>query len=448
MYLAHYGFREEPFSITSNPRFLWLSHQHEEAYAHLLYAIEQRKGFAVLSGDIGTGKTTLINSVLDRLGDKVQSAVVYNSSLNTEELFRYLFRDFDIPRKAEDRADSIIALNDWLLAQAEAEINTVIIIDEAQNLSLETMEDLRLLSNLETSSKKLLQILLVGQPELNGKLADPSLHQLQQRIAIRYDLQPFKKDETAEYVRHRLKIAGGEHTADIFDGGALAVIHEISAGVPRVINQVCDTALLKGYGKGLKVLDRAFMQSVGDEEFAFRKQQARPAAPAASPDAPAPSAAATQRKGLSPLAAVLLVLLVAVASWAFFRGKGETPPPVILENTGEVQALQQELAEARRSMGQMQKQLEELANRPFPKAEEDVTQDPPEEDVPLRVVSPPGDPEVILVRIRQNDTLMKIVEREYGQSDWNRIDQILALNPRIKNPNLIRIGDRIRIPRP
>ncbi|MCB1048039.1 MAG: AAA family ATPase [Calditrichaeota bacterium] len=460
MYLAHYGFHEEPFSITSDPKFLWLSPQHEEAYAHLLYAIEQRKGFAVLSGDIGTGKTTLINSVLNRLGDTVKSAVVYNSSLNTDELFQYLFRDFDIAAKPANRAEGVIALNDWLLEQARQDINTVIIIDEAQNLSLATLEDLRLLSNLETAKRKLLQILLVGQPELNDKLADPSLHQLQQRIAIRYHLKPFKADETRAYVQHRLSLAGGPAASGIFDGGALGVIQEISAGVPRVINQVCDTALLKGYGKSLKVLDKAFLQSVSNEEFAFRKQQ--PKVRPMEPTVAAPTTVAeSRRSSRMPWLVGLNLGILGLLAWALFLRPGTGTEPAVA-NEKELATLQQELAAARNSVSDMQRQLEELANRPLGTTEANVVPDQenarPQAQEAVRTADVTEESEGTegsrdaqgntLVRIRQNDTLMKIVTREYGQADWDRIQQILTLNPRIKNPNLIRIGDLIRIPAP
>lgn len=460
MYLTHYQLSVEPFAITSDPRFLWLSPQHEEAFAHLLYAVQQRKGFAVLTGGIGTGKTTLINSVLDRLGGSVRSAVLYNASLDTDELFRYIFRDFGLDARARSRSEAVIELNDWLLQQAESETNAVIVVDEAQNLKIETLEDLRLLSNMETARRKLLQIILVGQPELNGKLGQPELAQLQQRIAIRYHLRAFQISETREYVRHRFRVAGGD-PSKVFTSDMLDLLHEASGGVPRVINQICDTALLRGYSKGRQTIDADFLREVLVEDFAHRMggvPGVEPASTSASAKPNASSALSAPARGRG-LAWSIVAVLAAVLAGTWFWPSPRTARPVaehvseVAEATSapaqpdtsllaELQSarserdrLQQEIADLRRSREEAATRAAATETRP----EHAVVHAEPETDSPLA-----GGTQ--RVRIRQDDTLMKIVQRHYGRGDWKLIEAVLAANPWIENPNLIRVGDLLTMP--
>ena len=250
MYLDYYGFREPPFSLTPDPRFLFLSERHRDALEHLLYGIRERKGFIQLTGEVGAGKTTLCRAALERLGPGVHTALILNPVLSSPQLLRTILVELGLePSGRSDRALYLEQLNAHLLEQAHAGTDVVLIIDEAQDLSPELLEQVRLLSNLETDRQKLIQIVLIGQPELRRMLDDPALRQLRQRITVRYHLTPLDRDETELYVQWRMQVAGGNGRL-AFTPWALRAIHRYSGGIPRLINAVCDTALLAGYVAG------------------------------------------------------------------------------------------------------------------------------------------------------------------------------------------------------
>jgi len=261
MYKEYFHLREEPFSITPDPRFLYMTGRHREALDHLLYGIRQRKGFICLTGEVGAGKTTLCRALLAELGSDVHTALILNPVLSPTQLLRAIVQEFGMHSKCRDRLSYLWLLNSFLL-QAIAEDKTcVLIIDEAQDMPRPTLEMARLLSNLETERHKLLQIVLVGQPELRALLGKPSLRQLAQRITVRYHLGAMTPQETGEYIRHRLRIAGAsEPQADQpgidFDGGAIEEIYRYSQGTPRLINAVGDKALLAGYVYGTGRIDQ------------------------------------------------------------------------------------------------------------------------------------------------------------------------------------------------
>jgi general secretion pathway protein A len=246
MYCPFFGLQEKPFSITPDPRFLFLSPSHQEALGHLLYGIEERKGFISVTGEVGTGKTLLCRALLDRLGSDVRTALIFNSFLSEMELLRSINEDFGISQGGATRKELIDLLNHYLIGEFSAGRNAVLIIDEAQNLAPPVLEQIRMLSNLETERGKLLQIVLVGQPELRQQLARPELRQLNQRIALRYHIQPFNRQETVDYINHRLVVAGS-HGGVKFSRRALSAIYRLSAGVPRKINLLCDRAMLSAY---------------------------------------------------------------------------------------------------------------------------------------------------------------------------------------------------------
>ncbi|QSX76988.1 ExeA family protein [Agrilutibacter solisilvae] len=249
MYLEHYGLKEAPFSITPDPRFVFLSERHRDALAHLLFGIGQGGGggFVQLTGEVGTGKTTLSRLLLEQIPDNTRVALVLNPRLSPEELLETICEELHLP--VEGRRGSIKALTDALnayLLDAYAQgLRVVLIIDEAQNLSTPALEQVRLLTNLETHTQKLLQIILLGQPELRDLLARPELRQLAQRITARYHLTPLDAAETTGYLRHRYRVAGGQHLP--FDTAAIARLHRHSGGVPRLINVIAERALLGGY---------------------------------------------------------------------------------------------------------------------------------------------------------------------------------------------------------
>ena len=254
MYLEYYGLEEFPFNITPDPRFLYYSRHHQEAYDHLIYGIEQRKGFIELTGEVGSGKTTLCRAVLANLGEEVETALILNPSLTESQLLRAMLNDFGLEARGRDRLDYIQKLNDFLLRKNGEGINVALLIDEAQDLSPQVMEQVRLLSNLETDQQKLIQIVMCGQPELQKRLARPDLRQLRQRITVRYHLPPLTQQEAMMYIRHRLSVAGANGSLE-FDAGAIREVYRYSKGSPRLINAVCDNALLAGYVDRVKVIN-------------------------------------------------------------------------------------------------------------------------------------------------------------------------------------------------
>ncbi|MEW6303341.1 MAG: AAA family ATPase [Verrucomicrobiota bacterium] len=246
MYLAFYGLKEPPFNITPNPRFLFFSAKHREAYNHLLYGIRERKGFVQLTGEVGAGKTTICRAMLDTLGQKYATALILNPILDADGLMKAIAMEFGLPVKGLDRLETVAKINEFLLKMVEDGRDAVLIIDEAQNLTNELLEQVRLLSNLETDDHKLLQIVLMGQPELRDRLNDFNLRQLRQRITVRYHLKPLTQMEVSQYLQHRLQVSGG-NGAPYFTRGALWRIHRYSRGIPRLINAVGDKCLLAGF---------------------------------------------------------------------------------------------------------------------------------------------------------------------------------------------------------
>ena len=247
MYKEFFGLKDNPFDLTPDSHFLFPSKKHQEALAHLTYGIEARKGFILITGEVGAGKTTLCRALLSRVNENVEVAFVLNSYLNAFEILQTINQDLGIHTKAQSKKELIDELNEFLLRQKQQNKNVVVLIDECQNLPFETLEQLRMLSNLETEKEKLLQIIMVGQPELLDILGSPELRQLNQRITVRYHLYPLDYNESVEYIYHRLRIAGAQEDAVEFTESALKMIYKFSRGVPRIINVVCDNALLAAY---------------------------------------------------------------------------------------------------------------------------------------------------------------------------------------------------------
>jgi general secretion pathway protein A len=259
MYQEFYGFREKPFALTPDPEFFYLSETHWTAMESLLYGIQQRVGFMVVTGEIGTGKTTLGRVLLEKLDNKVRTAVIFNSFLTEGDLLKVILQDFGFPSRGRSKKDRMDALNLSLIERLSQGENAVLIIDEAQNLSIPVLEQIRMLSNLETEKEKILQIILMGQPELNQKFQSPALEQLNQRIAIRHHLLPLPPTKTEEYIHHRLRTAGAQENIT-FSKSALKAIHQLSRGTPRLINLLCDRALLAGFMEQTFQIDRGIIR--------------------------------------------------------------------------------------------------------------------------------------------------------------------------------------------
>lgn len=314
MYHAHFGLQAAPFSIAPNPHYLYLSPRHQEALAHLLYGVQGTGGFVLLTGAIGAGKTTLCRALLDQLPEHCELAYIFNPQLNAQELLTSICQEFGLDTdnhtgpslSAASHKQLIDRLNQHLLQTHAQGKTSVLIIDEAQSLSLDVLEQLRLLTNLETTEKKLLQIILVGQPELNQMLKRPELHQLDQRIVARYHLTPLERDEIGHYIQHRLQLAGCPNTP--FAQHLLPRIHRLTGGVPRLINLLCDRALLGAYALGQHHVSAAILGQAARETALGRRRHmpsARHLAIAAS-----------------------LLLIAALLGWTLHNGPAQAPASI------------------------------------------------------------------------------------------------------------------------
>ncbi len=275
MYLEHFNLSERPFSITPNPRFIYMSQYHREALAHLLYGLGEGGGFVQLTGEVGTGKTSLCRCLMEQVPDNVDLAVVLNPKVTAIELIATVCHELGIEYPEEDASIKKLTdvLNHYLLEAHAKGRRTVLIIDEAQNLSADVLEEVRLLTNLETSTQKLLQIILIGQPELRTLLQREDMRQLAQRVTARYRLEPLTREETRAYIKHRLHICGA--TRPIFNKSAVNRIYRLSGGIPRLINVLCDRALLGAYTEGKVQIDRKIVQQAANEVLADELQQSR-----------------------------------------------------------------------------------------------------------------------------------------------------------------------------
>jgi general secretion pathway protein A len=262
MYKEFFGLRANPFNVNPDPRYLFLTRHTEEALACLTYGIQSRKGFVLLTGEVGTGKTTLINKLLEWLRlQQVATAFIFNSRMNVPQFLDYMMADFGIPCDSRAKSQVLLRLYNWLLDRYRAGETAVLIVDEAQNLSDEVLEEIRMLTNLETFTEKLLQIVLVGQPELEQKLKQPQLRQLRQRLTLRAKTHPLTLDETKAYVQQRLRIAGS-NGQQIFEPEAVVAIHRYAFGIPRVINLLCEHCLVSGFVDQQKIIGPAAVEGV------------------------------------------------------------------------------------------------------------------------------------------------------------------------------------------
>jgi general secretion pathway protein A len=276
MYKTFFGLKDNPFNVNPDPRYLFFTKQIEETLTGLMYGIQTRKGFITLTGEVGTGKTTLINRLLEWLHQrKARTAFLFNSRMNTNQLFDFILAEFDIVCESKSKSQQLMKLNQWLLDRYRMGETVVLIVDEAQNLTFPVLEEIRLLTNLETSTEKLLQIVLSGQPELEDRLRLPELRQLRQRIMLRCKTAQLTKEETREYVCERLKTAGaGEET--IFSPQALDSVHLYSMGIPRVVNLLCEHALVNAFVENQRPISTKIIEEVARE---FQLDEVEPIAP-------------------------------------------------------------------------------------------------------------------------------------------------------------------------
>jgi general secretion pathway protein A len=277
MYRGFYGLKENPFNVTPDPRYLFLTEQIEETLSSLMYGVQTKKGIITLTGEVGTGKTTLVNRLLDRLRERnTKTAFLFNSRMNSSQLFDFVLAEFDVSCQGRSKSHQLMKLNHWLLERFRAGETAVLILDEAQNLTFPVLEEIRLLTNLETATEKLLQIVLSGQPELEEKLNLPQLRQLRQRIMIRCKTSPLTKEQTHDYILERLKIAGASPSQQpIFSPSSIDTVHQYSLGIPRVVNLLCEHALINGYVEQQRPIESKIVEEVARE---FQLDQVEPTA--------------------------------------------------------------------------------------------------------------------------------------------------------------------------
>ena len=266
MYRKYFGLKEAPFSIAPDPHYFYISEGHREALAHLIYGINSEGGFILLTGEVGTGKTTVCRCLLEQIPENCEIAFILNPTLSSVELLAAICDEFRIPypRGNETIKDLVASIYDFLLHIHETSRRAILIIEEAQNLSIEVLEQIRLLTNLETSQRKLLQIIMLGQPELRKTLSKPQLRQLSQRITARYHLGPLGKHEIAPYVKHRLAVAGLVHS-NLFPPPVINMLYSLTGGIPRLINVICDRALLGAYTEGKRRVDKNILANAAKE---------------------------------------------------------------------------------------------------------------------------------------------------------------------------------------
>lgn len=278
MYKQFFGLRENPFNVNPDPRYLFLTPYTEEAFSCLTYGIQNRRGFVLLTGEVGTGKTTLVNKLLEWLRrESVATAFIFNPRLSVSQFFDFMMADFGIVTDARLKSQTLLRLNHWLLERYRAGETAVLIVDEAQDLSFQMLEEIRLLTNLETSTEKLLQIVLAGQPELEQKLRQPELRQLRQRITLRCKTHSLSREETGGYVAKRLSIAGA-NGEPIFSPESIEAIHKFSRGIPRVINLLCEHSLISSFADQRHLVSAETVETVAHE---FELHQLDPSPPQA-----------------------------------------------------------------------------------------------------------------------------------------------------------------------
>ena len=459
MYSEFYHFKKRPFHITPDPEFLFLSPSHKEALASLVYGIEHRKGFIAITGEVGTGKTTILRSYLETAdAERLKVVYIFNADVTFKALLKLIFGELDIPVEVDDVFEMVSQLHRFLIEEYKNNRNVVLIVDEAQNMPVKTLESLRMLSNLETSKDKLIQIILMGQPEFDEVLGLEELRQLRQRIAIRCTIKPLTREESYAYIQHRL-LKASTHYQVIFSKKVLKLIVNQAAGIPRIINVLCDNALVTGYGYQKKTIDPKIVREVIAD---FRGKKPRRGLnwllwPLAISCALVVMAASI----LSPpdLALIKQTLLPdnrADATPAVQKSEAQPPPapvapqPVVPEiassSTSQESRQETALKETPPPLAKVETRQEEAAvPAPLPPA---VVAKPAE--TPAAPSSPPAissrKPAPVIRVVQRGDKLSTLIISVYGRINPSLLDAVRQRNPHITNPNRIQSGDEIIFP--
>ncbi|HEY2386237.1 MAG TPA: AAA family ATPase [Candidatus Binatia bacterium] len=444
MYTGHFHLRSEAFSLTPDPAFLYLSPGHAEALAGLKVGLEGRRGLMVVVGEVGMGKTTVLYSLLTELGEGIKTAYISNTKLPFDDILRQALSDFGVPCASRDRVELLSALNGFLRECASDGTTAALVIDEAQNLESDVFENLRLLSNYETYTEKLLQIVLVGQPELEMKLRHPSLRQVVERVAVRCNINPLSRAESMRYVEHRLQRAGGSASA-IFTTPALEFLLVKARGIPRRINILCHTAMLFAYGRGEQLVTFSMARAAAREKegrglITLRRGLLPSAAPAAE-------AQTTPRfrpawAGVGFVAGIVVMVGLGVLDGRTAPRDAVSAPAAqpLLDESAE--ALQRERADKRLNEA-IETLTAAIAAQQKANAEAPAVVTPNAEELPAPTLEPQSYKEI---RVRRGTTLRALVKEVYGQDKPDLIDRIKTANPQIVNADRIIAGDMLRFP--
>jgi len=457
VYTEFFNLKEKPFNLNPSPRFLYLGENHREALNLLNYGVMERKGFILLTGEIGTGKTTMVHALLNTIDESVHYIHLSNPLLSPQEFMDYLA--FSVFRKKlhfKSKTDFLLEFEEFLRQCLRDQRNAILIIDEAQKLSFELLEEIRLLSNMETGDEKLLNIFLVGQPELNGKLKKPQCLPLLQRISIRYHIPPLDLEETREYIDTRLRIAGAKKGDDIFPRAAVKTLYHCSGGYPRMINILADNSMLLGYSKGVRAISPDMVQECYDElnlEGAFSKDSRSGAEPRK------PKGSTYLLRHYWKWAAIILCILVVLALGMSRVGKS------LLSRIGGFETDSSQIT----ADTAVNKQAPRVMDKKEPELNTAITEGQPMQALPLiqageeqnaswdttRVdelkdeQTPQQEADrgqYRSVTVRRGDTLMQLAVDVYGRADTAILELIRRHNPEIVDVNKISVGQELRFP--
>lgn len=449
MYLAFYGLKKEPFHTTPDPNFLYLSPSHKEAMGAIIYGIERRKGFVAIYGEVGVGKTTIIRAYLEKTSDRKQKTVyILNPVLSFHGLLTDIFRSLDLVPSHDDSAEMVNQLQEALIQEYRSDSTVVLVIDEAQNMPVKTLEQLRLLSNLETSTDKLIQIVLIGQPELTALLNHPTLKSLNQRIALRATIQPLQPKESQAYIEHRVALSSSTG-APLFTQGAMKLIIREAQGIPRRINILCDNALITGYGRQQKPVSVSEVREILADMNGSRSSY-------------------LVKWAVGVAVVILLAIGAFLLSPIFLPGNAGVSQVGKGEDESQNARATSPGKMSQESMGQLEEQSIPMASsvsqmeRPISHADKegmgsDLTKKPVEKvietsksDGKLRghteVVSKSSQGSPNTRAVKEGDNLSQIANEAYGSSSRQYVEWLRRHNPQIRDPDIILPGQKIVLP--
>ena len=449
MYTEFYNLKEKPFNLTPSPRFLYLGETHKEALSLLTYGVMERKGFVLLTGEVGTGKTTIVQALLKNLDSSIKCVYLSNPTLSAKDFLFYVASGLGLKTQFSSKGPLLVQFEDFLRRLFQHQKNVLLIVDEAQRLSFRLLEEIRLLSNIQTADRKLINIFLVGQPELNEKLSQPICRPLLQRISIRYHIKPLDLEGTQEYIETRLKVAGAENGYKIFPNHVIKAVHQYSEGYPRMINILADNVLLLGYSKGEKKITPAMVkecyQDICLDSVLSRKRQ-QPQQASSSP-----------LRSYWKWALALFFVIIFTATFMsrggqnfFWRLAGSIP--IISQAPFKELSKEQPLVIKRKIDVVSTNPREKRSTSAFQTEEKQADtidlirpEKPKEIESSLRVEDRESWKSVI---VKEGDTLSKLAAAVYGRADEDNLKLIHKHNPEIKDINRIEVGQKIIFPPP